>query len=131
MSVSQSSSSPSSSSPPACATSRRCMCAGDGRSPALGGGSSPSSIVSCPGWPFQRPLLAAVSSGLGVNAFSSAFSPRRFNRNDIAACRESMYDSYLTISVRRYCDFFSQFVVAFWALDERGWYCSEASVCNL
>ena len=35
-------------------------------------------------------------------------------------CNESMYESYLTISVNRYCDFFSQFDCAFCAFDERG-----------
>jgi hypothetical protein len=33
-----------------------------------------------------------------------------------------MYESYLTISVNRYCDFFSQLLWALRAFALRGWY---------
>ena len=56
----------------------------------VGGGSSPSGIVDSSGWPFHLLLTVAPpnpsppppSSSLGVDtsAFSSAFSPRFFNR---------------------------------------------------
>lgn len=50
------------------------------------------------------------------------FSPRFFRRKDIAAWRESMYKSYFTISLNKYCDFSSQLLCALIALADRGEY---------
>lgn len=75
--------------------------------PLLGGGSSPSMMVASSGLPFHFPLLGpnasqSSSSEPPCKARSRAFSPRFFSRSAMADCSESMYDSYLTISVRRY-----------------------------
>src|SRR5258708_5166718 len=56
------------------------------------------------------------------NAASNAFSPRFLNRSVMAACNESTYNSYLTCSASKYCDFLSQLLSAFAALCEREGY---------
>ena len=50
------------------------------------------------------------------------FSPLFFNRRVIAVWSDSIYESYFTISVSKYWDFFSQFVWALTALEDRGGY---------
>lgn len=57
-----------------------------------------------------------------VQVANEPFSPLFFSRNDIALVKESMYDSYFTISFRIYFDFLSQLVCAFWAVGDLGWY---------
>lgn len=56
------------------------------------------------------------------------FSPRFLSRKDIALVRESIYDSYLTISFRIYLDFFSQLNCAFWELGDLGWYWESSTL---
>lgn len=98
------------------------------------GGSSPSRIVASSGRPFQRLLAACdVPTGSALlavslvesNAFSKAFSPLFFKRNDIADLRHSMYESYLTISVSRYWDLRSQLPNALTEFADRGEYYVE------